>query len=436
MRSRLIAFILLVGSVLSASEFQDGQAARAVIGQPSFSAHDRGIVARALSISKGNLYVADNIGHLLTYDVSQIGSARTPGCPVCVVAPQSASEQNVFEGVAASAVNGQNVAIADASSRHVMLWYGVSPIQKPNVVLSGFANPVSVALDDQRLFVGDAGSHHVYIWNSLPHVAGQLPDVTLGMSEGMDGVGADTIQTPAALASDGANLFVADSDAHRVLIFSPALMAMPQVLNAATLSGGALAPGTLFLLDHGASSASVFLNGNPLRVADLNGDQMQLQIPYELNNATAASMWVKTEQEDGTAITSRPVAVRFAAASPGIFAFGAQEPRTGMLLHASEAIPLSPEQPARPGEVLTVWATGLGAIASEANTDGGFTTLIPVRASVNGNSVEVLSAELPAEATGIYEVRLRLPASMPAGANLILAQNDVKSNVVTFPVEK
>ena len=168
MRRRIIMLVLFAGAGLSAADFQDYQAARAVIGQPTFSAHDRGITARALSLSGGNLYVADVSGHVLTYDLSHIGSAKTTACPVCVTAPQTTIVQSVFEGVATVAVFGSRIAIADRSSHRVMLWSGESSFQQPGVILSGFANPTAVALDNQRLFIADAATHHVFIWNSWP----------------------------------------------------------------------------------------------------------------------------------------------------------------------------------------------------------------------------------------------------------------------------
>jgi uncharacterized protein (TIGR03437 family) len=61
--------------------------------------------------------------------------------------------------------------------------------------------------------------------------------------------------------------------------------------------------------------------------------------------------------------------------------------------------------------------------------------LIPVRAALNGNPVEVVSASLPADATGVYEVRLRLPAQLTSDPALVLLQNDSRSNAVTFPVQ-
>jgi len=424
---RAALLLLLCGLSIRAADFQDYQAARAVIGQSSFSARDKGLTPAALSLSKGILYVADSSGRLYGYDLSRIGSSQTPGCPVCVAAPQSSVAQSVFPGVAAFAVNGHNIAVADAKSHQVLVWRDNTPL-----TLGGFVNPVSVALDGQRLFVGDAGAHHVFIWNQVPVSSGQAPDITLGVAD-FDSPAADNIQIPSALASDGANLYVADSAAHRVLVFSAADTSAPHIVNAATLSEGDLAPGTLVSIGY-SGSAAVLLNGSALRVTDTSGDQLQVQIPYDLGGASSASLWLQSESADGSLSQSRPVALHFTAASPGIFAFGLKEPRTGLVLHAPEGVPLSPENPARPSELLSVWATGLGAVSSEANADGSFDVLTPVRALVNGIPVDVVSATLPAEATGVYEVRLRLPDQLAESVSLILIQNDSKSNAITFPV--
>src|SRR3954451_6015516 len=57
--------LLLVAAILSllpatAAEFRSGQAARAVIGQASFSGREGSFTPTVLSISGGNLYVSDN----------------------------------------------------------------------------------------------------------------------------------------------------------------------------------------------------------------------------------------------------------------------------------------------------------------------------------------------------------------------------------------
>ena len=49
----------------------------------------------------------------------------------------------------------------------------------------------------------------------------------------------------------------------------------------------------------------------------------------------------------------------------------------------------------------------------------------------------MLSAQLPADGIGIYDIRLRMPVSLPVEsvARLIVSQNGFTSNTVTFPVK-
>jgi uncharacterized protein (TIGR03437 family) len=128
--------------------------------------------------------------------------------------------------------------------------------------------------------------------------------------------------------------------------------------------------------------------------------------------------------------------VKLASASPGLYAFGGSEPRAGLLLHAGAAtlsgVPVTPESPAKPGDVITAWGTGLGAV----NDDGK--VLNPVNAWVNGLAAEVVSAKLPQDALGVYEIQVMLPPESGGKetAQLFLTQAGNASNTITFPVEQ
>ena len=180
--------------------------------------------------------------------------------------------------------------------------------------------------------------------------------------------------------------------------------------------------------------------------------EIQVQLPYDLKEGTSGSLWVRTEHENGAVTVTNSVALQFAAVSPGIFAFGGKEPRAGVLLHAagsasldaaSKGSPISTDEPARSGEVITVWATGLGLVSDDLSAmaagvpypapDANVST--PVHALVDGQPASVLSATLPQGAVGIYEVRVLLPRDLPLSgtARLVISQNNSASNVVTFP---
>lgn len=482
--AHIIAFLGFALPVCAA-DFQTGQAARAVIGQSSFSAHDAGISPSALSLSSGRLYVADTSNHLLAFDLSQIPGAKddfagrqAAGCAVCGFAPIATLNQSVIAGISAFSVWGKSVAIADTPNHRVLFWRDASSqsaLKGPDVILSStFAEPLSVALDGQRLFVGDGTLHRVLVWNSLPQSDNQPADVVLGQqnfsaSSIPDTPAADTIVRPVALESDGKNLFVADSVNRRILIFSAADVPLPanSLLNSASLSVGPLAPGTLVTISAVGltqSSASngddpdqplpkklagveVVVDGEALPLQSVSPSEIRAQLPYDLANRSSASLYVRSESEDGAVSVSTPVAVSLLPAAPGLFAFSGNEPRPGMTVHQAGA-PVTSNSPAQPGETITLWGAGLGAlIAGSSNASGvvaGVPTQlpdllvqIPVTATVNGVPAEVLSATLPEGSIGIYEIHVQLPLNFPKTGNttLTISQDGHASNTVTIPVK-
>jgi uncharacterized protein (TIGR03437 family) len=461
MRNACLAFI--VATAAQAADFYSGQAAHAVIGQSSFSAREAGVSAHALSLAHGRLYAAEP-NRLIAFDV-------TKACTLCGFAPVSVANQAVMRGVAGVAVAGKVVVAADTANHRVLIWRSTAPspggigARLPDVELS-MAEPVSVAYDGRRLFVGDAAQHRVLVWNALPNSDDQAADAVLGKAESSV-PDAATVGTPAALISDGTNLYVADSENRRILVFSPGDIALPEdaIVNSASLLATPLAPGTLVTIRAAgvvneteeaevSSSGSlptrladveVYLNGSPLPLLAVSPEEIQAQLPYDLGGATAGSLYLRGVRENGSIVVSSAAAVEIVPASPGIFAIGTREPRNGLLLHASneqdidgaaKGVPVTKEDPAAPGELITVWANGLGLVdGGDGHSTEGYTAL-PVNALVNGEPAEVVSARLPPGVIGIYEVVVALPASVAAGdeARLQLAVNGAVSNTVIFPV--
>ncbi len=331
------------------------------------------------------------------------------------------------------------------------------------------------------MFVGDATLHRVLVWNSFPVFDNQPADAVLGQpnftsSNLSDNPGADSIGRPSALASDGTNLFVADSRDHRILVFSAADSPLPgnAVMSSATLMPGPVAPGTLVTIagaglaetneaaPDGAgqqlplnlAGVEVFLDGVALPILEVSTTQIRVQFPYNLGSVSSASLYVRTQRLDGTVVTTNAAEVKLLATAPGLFAFAGDEPRPGMSLHApmlsTESVaptPVTSESPAKAGEILVLWAAGLGAInAGDATKtplagvpyDGpDAPVLSPVTATVDGRPVEVLSAILPQGAIGVYEVRILLPSDLSADEKmqLLISQDGRLSNTVTIPID-
>jgi len=399
-----------------------------------------------------------------------------------------------LQGAPTVSIYRTTVALADTPNHRVLIWRDTSAgsaNQMPDVILgqsnpetssiyaSTLVEPASVTFDGKRLFVGDAALRRVLIWNSLPTVNNQPADIVLGQqnftsAETSEVPRADTIHRPSALASDGTNLFVADAVDRRILVFTAAdiPLAKNAIVNSASLAAGPLAPGTLVTvsaagLADGSASApddgiqplptklgdvQVVFDGVPLPLLSVSPTQIRAQIPYAVENATAASVYVRTEHSDGRITITSATGVRIVPASPGLFAFGGTEPRSGLILHAStnaagqNGMPVTPENPAKPGETLIVWAAGLGSVDANATAPLAMgvpyagseaQVAVPVNALVNGRSSRVVSAVLPQGSIGIYEVRVALPADLPNNpkTQLLIVQKGYVSNRITVPVQ-
>jgi uncharacterized protein (TIGR03437 family) len=109
--------------------------------------------------------------------------------------------------------------------------------------------------------------------------------------------------------------------------------------------------------------------------------------------------------------------------------------------------PVSIDNPAIPGELVAVYATGLGivgpAAAQQAIQDGvpysGPSLNIPnssVSSIIGGSTANVLYAGLQVGAIGIYYVVLQLDASLPTNSQteVTIAQDIYTSNITYIPV--
>jgi uncharacterized protein (TIGR03437 family) len=110
--------------------------------------------------------------------------------------------------------------------------------------------------------------------------------------------------------------------------------------------------------------------------------------------------------------------------------------------------PVTADNPAVPGEVITLYATGLGLTQAP---DGSFPNntgqiyngpvqnvpLAPVdNVQAGGSTANVLSSGLKPGMLGVYEVKIQLSTALTTNPNtqLYIAQNVFTSNIVTIPV--
>jgi uncharacterized protein (TIGR03437 family) len=109
---------------------------------------------------------------------------------------------------------------------------------------------------------------------------------------------------------------------------------------------------------------------------------------------------------------------------------------------------VTPDNPAVPGEVISIFATGIGLVNTANGTAVGVTGQVfqgpalntpgvPVdNAQVGGLTANVLNAGLAVGMLGTYQIDLQISDQLPTNPNtqLYIAQSVFTSNIVTIPV--
>jgi fibronectin type 3 domain-containing protein len=161
--------------------------------------------------------------------------------PTANATPQDSTWSGVRTQPGGIWTNGTKALVSDISSHRVLAFdafNGVISHVLGQPSISGYqqnfggrgANtmnqPYKVWSDGTRIAVADRGNNRVLIWNSWPTSDGAPADVVLGQPDASSGdanrggsPAANTLRTPRGVYSDGTRFYVADTDNHRVLIW-------------------------------------------------------------------------------------------------------------------------------------------------------------------------------------------------------------------------
>ena len=206
------------------------------------------------------------------------------------------------------------------------------------------------------------------------------------------------------------------------------------VVNAASLSpaGAAIAPGefmSLFgsgLADSTASASlpypstlgntSITVNGIAAPIAYAGANQVNFLVPYGVTGSTATVIASKS----GT--VSNSVVLPLQLTAPGVFSVSGSGTGLGAITHAAGAI-VSTSNPARRGETVVVYASGLGAV-TPAPIDGAIgsgSTLNAVAVTIAGQTASVTFAGLSPSYPGLYQINVLIPSNLVGTGALPLA---------------
>jgi uncharacterized protein (TIGR03437 family) len=228
-------------------------------------------------------------------------------------------------------------------------------------------------------------------------------------------------------------------------------LADTSTVNVASFAQTGVAPGTIISLlgsdlANGYLSASseplptalgdtsVTFNGIAAPLLFVSSSQIYAQAPFELPAGVAASIQVKR----GSA-TSAPRTVNVPAVSPGIF-IADWASGGAAVLHAADSSLVRSDSPARPGENLLIYCTGLGAVQTPVGSGAGAPNNAALAQTVNAPIVTI--AGLPATVTysglapgyvGLYQINVQAPTGMPAGTQpLQINALGVPSSIATI----
>jgi len=168
-------------------------------------------------------------------------------------------------------------------------------------------------------------------------------------------------------------------------------------------------------------------------VPSSGGDQVNLQVPFELNGQLAADV-IFNVNGVLTPVQNVPIGVVPAA-------FTLSQSGTGTaVLHTTDYTPVTPSNPAVAGEIIAIFANGLGplqtSIADGALATAADSTTLPVTASIGGASATVQYAGLAPGFVGLYQINVVMP-TVPSGANVLVisVNGTASSGSSTIPVQ-
>lgn len=237
--------------------------------------------------------------------------------------------------------------------------------------------------------------------------------------------------------------------------------AISRVVNAASFEAGrAVAPGS-YVTIFGAALSDVFLvfatpylplslahvsvsfdSGGlslPGRIHFVSDQQVNVQAPWEFQGRSSVQMKVSL----GLDVTSAPITVQLSDYSPAAFEYddSASGRRLAAALDQNFQL-ITGANPARRGQVVQIYANGLGPVDNQPPTGEpspaeplARTRVTPV-VTIGGRQAPVSFSGLAPYFVGLYQLNVTVPADAPTGIQpVIVSSNGIESKPASLPVQ-
>jgi uncharacterized protein (TIGR03437 family) len=209
------------------------------------------------------------------------------------------------------------------------------------------------------------------------------------------------------------------------------------IVNAASLAGGAIAPGELItifgsnfgppgldlaspqnnVIPKALNNVHVYFGlGNEGAITARTPTQINVFVPYDVANDTSIQVIV-----DVDGVTSTPVTVPVALSAFGLSTADSSGSGQGAIFNQDGSYN-SPSNPAARGSIVTLFGTGEG-VTTPALPDGALvistpysTTQSPVTVTFGGQTAEIeYAGAAPFLPTGVFQINATIPADVPSG---------------------
>jgi len=166
--------------------------------------------------------------------------------------------------------------------------------------------------------------------------------------------------------------------------------------------------------------AVVRIGGRSAGLLYVSPEQINAQVPFEVTPGNQVVTVVRSGR------SSADFSLRVGAAAPAIF--------TGAFLKNSDFSIVSENNPARPGDVLLIYCTGLGAV-QPAVASGQLTPSSPLsltaatpRVTIGGVEAQVVNSLLSPGFVGLYQIGVVTPSGLPGGtASVVVTVGAISS---------
>jgi uncharacterized protein (TIGR03437 family) len=182
------------------------------------------------------------------------------------------------------------------------------------------------------------------------------------------------------------------------------------------------------------AGAQVTVNGTPVPIFYAVSGQLGIQIPFEATGTSA------TVSVSVAGLASTPGTVTLAAVAPGIFTVTADGKGAGAITHVDGSA-VTTQNPAHAGEIVILYATGLGqvapAVATGALPAGASNTFASVTLTIGGITFSPDFAGLSGCCVGLNQINARVPAGVSSGnaVPVVLNIGGKSSNTATIAVQ-